>query len=112
MTQETQWDPPDEAYIPVSLDSLGYEMVEGQEEEGGGEEEYAEWEWDEDKGQWVYKGEGQEENISATAGGEGERGAKRRADTATASGEKPHALLLPYNPSPLHNYRNNSHSSF
>ncbi|GMI46078.1 hypothetical protein TrCOL_g2506 [Triparma columacea] len=59
VTQETQWDPPEgEAYIPVSLDALGYEMVE--EEGGGGGEkgdEYAEWEWDEDRGQWVYKGE-------------------------------------------------------
>jgi hypothetical protein len=53
LTHETQWQPPaDSAYVPVSLDAMGYEMVE----EGAGGEN-ADWEWDEEGGKWVFKGE-------------------------------------------------------
>ena len=54
LTHETQWEPPaDSAYVPVSLDAMGYEMVE----ENTAGEENADWEWDEEGGKWVYKGE-------------------------------------------------------
>ncbi|GMH87976.1 hypothetical protein TrST_g12269 [Triparma strigata] len=86
-TFETQWEPPtDEAYVPVTLDAMGYEMVE--EEEGGEEDGNADWEWDEEGGKWVFKGEGAD--VEEGGGEQEEEDSKplARTDPAdTAEGE-------------------------
>ncbi|GMH68588.1 hypothetical protein TL16_g04965 [Triparma laevis f. inornata] len=77
-TFETQWEPPvDEAYVPVTLDAMGYEMVEEEEgaEEGDGN---ADWEWDEEGGKWVFKGEGGVARTKSEEGGAPPSSSKER----------------------------------
>ena len=58
-TGASQWEKPECAYIPFSLNSLGYEMVEetSNDVEGEGDGGNADWVWDDLEGRWDYTGQ-------------------------------------------------------
>ena len=83
VTGECTWEPPAEAFVPVSLDRLGYEMVEVAEDEEGVEgADYTDWIWDDERGVWQYTGEeGESEAKAETTGETKEEGAPNTGQT-------------------------------